>query len=1679
MESEIIPYHFFDTHSPILHGVEPRTGKFHTYMPIASLVGNEGRGPTLDLNIFYSPDIYDDNFGNWALRFTNEHVLVDKKYLMLHLKNGEAWSLYNTQSWPPTFKRTKGAPGEIKITQKDGITETLTAYFYNNKALPLKKEIPNASVTTPKKITSPSGLTLTIEWETRGEKLPPRLKSIRDEKTALLNVSYSESRELIIFEIYPDTKQKQTYQFKIDKPGTVEASLKTIEKPDTPTTKNFQYISRKLSSVEDSSGLKDEIFYDTSGKVSRHACSANGIKLSDRTYSYSATPAENVTTLTRVIEGNPRTTFHYNADGVQIKEVHTQGDCVHTIQMASIWASNKLATTTHNNYQKNGFSRTEVSTSTVDAFGNLTGTADDGITTEWTYYRGAPKEEDVILRTYTKTDASGPLGWLGWVGDNLNPIGLINGLVNKQGLTWGTIEDRAKTQSRFKTESGKIDYNLPVDIICPGDPNFFRVHPESEKIFTYRENKRIDLKWTFYGYTELPTKDPSLAGSAVKPSIKLTIFDPAVTEDFKKLKPKQNGKMTVEAMEYYVDSRDPIAFDRVKTLTQYLLDENGSEVPLSKLKTEFGYQVKDNRLTTTSTLKSADGLSVITSRTVSALTGELIETIDGVGNKTSYEYDNSGRLISTSEFDQRAEARNKTLFQYEIVNGLQCITTKFPSGDSYREEHDALGRVVTTKHHSPIIKDWMTLSTTTYDELGREKQTVEFDCAPEGKKPMSRTMQTFYDNWGQPSKVLINGKEAFHSEYDPINRRLSKWRKSGDYSNGIRINILDTPSGGSQREEQIFVNDKVTHTTSYIYDNWGRLKTQKPSQGPASEYEYDHFGRMTKIASANLMVYNAYPAHSSAATVISTKIQATDAYTIGQRKTDGLGRINEVSIGGRKQTYTYADSGPLGEGSLKGSNFHSVKTASYESSYDRMTGRFSNKTTGYPDGGSSNTHLIYSLRGLLLESQDTFGNTTQHDYDSLGRPTKSTSNQVDTRLSYYDNGSLKEQTVTHNESKRSMIVTYVYDELLRESERRFKLIGFADLIIKRTYLGAWLASSDMFEAEKLLRSEKFTYTPDGRLASYQCSGSQMPVDPQGKKLAKQVFTYDGLGNITQCINTFDQGENTSLFTYDTTDRAQLKSIKHTLAPYPQTTCSYDEIGRLKEDFNGQTLSYNEASKPSYLKAGAGKAFSNYEYMYDSLGRQVACFGTDYYEKYYYLGQRQYARSGRMTVGGKSIDRTLLLLNESDACILQQQKIVATDGKPNISNSFELMDANGSLVASYDLSTNRPTYFAYTPFGYRPDDWSKPSWLGFNGQPIDRVTNTYHLGNGYRVYDPANQHFQAPDSLSPFGAGGLNGYSYCSNNPINFSDPSGHAQVVHQYSVMTHQPFLYNPVVRAVMVGGIGIALAPFTGGASAGWTAAAMGLAVTSAAFGVASAALEESNPELSSALGWASLGTGLAGAGAGLVGAKLAARSAMLAASAERAVFSGTGTAVAGGGRVVRMGGTMRSLRQLDDELFMFVDTHKNLQRLNIGVHGKDLTLMEKAMNSSSTMILNNAEHSASDLLFLLNKKGIDPNVYDYVRLLMCYSGNGGAASFAAQFRQLINTPVKGYIGSVSVNYGASNMSRLFKGASAGGPQGERALTDMFAKQMKHTVYKTNPYLPDKHAELFADFTFDSIRFP
>lgn len=99
-----------------------------------------------------------------------------------------------------------------------------------------------------------------------------------------------------------------------------------------------------------------------------------------------------------------------------------------------------------------------------------------------------------------------------------------------------------------------------------------------------------------------------------------------------------------------------------------------------------------------------------------------------------------------------------------------------------------------------------------------------------------------------------------------------------------------------------------------------------------------------------------------------------------------------------------------------------------------------------------------------------------------------------------------------------------------------------------------------------------------------------------------------------------------------------------------------------------------------------------------------------------------------------------------------------------------VDLKNSVLAELDASN--PNRLAYSPYGHQSAQLGVMTRLGFNGELREVNPEWYLLGNGYRAFNPRLMRFHSPDSLSPFGKGGLNAYAYCGGEPVMNSDPTG-------------------------------------------------------------------------------------------------------------------------------------------------------------------------------------------------------------------------------------------------------------------------------------------------------------------
>ncbi|MGF6163524.1 MULTISPECIES: RHS repeat-associated core domain-containing protein [Pseudomonas] len=164
------------------------------------------------------------------------------------------------------------------------------------------------------------------------------------------------------------------------------------------------------------------------------------------------------------------------------------------------------------------------------------------------------------------------------------------------------------------------------------------------------------------------------------------------------------------------------------------------------------------------------------------------------------------------------------------------------------------------------------------------------------------------------------------------------------------------------------------------------------------------------------------------------------------------------------------------------------------------------------------------------------------------------------------------------------------------------------------------------------------------------------------------------------------------------------------------------------------------------------------YHYDPLDRVANCAPLNQ------SGIQRFYRKNRLATEIQGQVQHSMLEREEQPLAQQQRQAGRID------SVLLATDLQRSVL--YSLSLGQHQRPVYSPYGHRSPEGGLISLLGFNGERRDPVTGHYLLGNGYRAFDPVLMRFNSPDSLSPFGKGGVNAYAYCLGDPVNKVDPLG-------------------------------------------------------------------------------------------------------------------------------------------------------------------------------------------------------------------------------------------------------------------------------------------------------------------
>ncbi|WP_339538228.1 RHS repeat domain-containing protein [Pseudomonas sp. RA_15y_Pfl2_54] len=1019
--------------------------------------------------------------------------------------------------------------------------------------------------------------------------------------------------------------------------------------------------------------------------------------------------------------------------------------------------------------------------------------------------------------------------------------------------------------------------------------------------------------------------------------------------------------------------------------------------------TQFSYELEGIRLRVTSSTQGFDGSLQTSEAVLSTLTGLQVSEVGIDGERIEHEYDAIGRAVcKTVAPGTPYAAATRWAFLAASKQQPATMVTTDPAGGEQRVTYDGLERVIAVqeKDCDRPDEDGLIASRTLYcalhDSAGHKVEVTLTDWRD--GKPYPLITRYEFDNWGQVCKTFHADGRVEHSEADPVLRQQTNWLQGM----GKTVTLINE-FGKPLRVESFNLKHKSLGKTDYTYDGFGRTTSQTDPAGNTTRYEYDVFDRMIRsvLPDASEVVTD-YADHSDEALPVGIQV---DGKVLGRQTYDGLNRLTQSTVGGRKseagyeagfsqpQWYKSADGKKIEFTYLRhrGGLLTERKAGALLTTltYDPVNGHpltciengRERRFTYYPSGRvksetttygaiSKATSFTYSLEGRPITCIDVLGSERRSEYDDHGRLLSTLQGSLKTEFHYNIQTGMLEWTKTEETSiKRQMITRFTYDDIGREICRTFQVKGQPDQTLASTYtLAGKLAQKVSRRGTQVLRDEQFVYDVRGRLIQYDCAGPLKPRDPYGKEIAQQTFTFDALDNLLTVQTRFPLGVNLTTFSYDNPDPVQLSAVKHSHVDYPSAvTLEYDANGRMIKDDQARTLAYDAFGRLEQLTSAAGSVIRGYHYDgFDHLV-ELSQPNTTTAQRYYHEGRVANEVSG-----------------ENSSSVLRHGGLLVGQQQLGLKAGAQLFgtDQQQSVLAA--LGEEQLTDCTYSPYGHRPAEGGLFSLAGFNGEQLDPVTGLYLLGNGYRAYSPTLMRFLAPDNMSPFGEGGLNAYAYCLGDPVNRVDPTGH---------ISWQSIL------GIGLSVLGIVASVLTMGAATPWAAAALGLAVASGLAGIASELVNHYAPDSSAgeALGWISAGLGLASLGTGLAaGAKAAVNAGRKLASAFQSGLSSRGAGKAAkafakgkGAKAAAKAQSAKATARVEDEVeqkWTVVRPKDKMNFLNIEARNASETrvklfiqLIEEGNSPTSAAALLHAEYtplkgpssSSSRLMHLYLSKG------------------------------------------------------------------------------------------------------------
>jgi RHS repeat-associated protein len=774
------------------------------------------------------------------------------------------------------------------------------------------------------------------------------------------------------------------------------------------------------------------------------------------------------------------------------------------------------------------------------------------------------------------------------------------------------------------------------------------------------------------------------------------------------------------------------------------LDQNGAAMPARTTTTSYGTRCQlpesvTNALNQTTAIAYRYDLGLKASAT------------DPNGITVAWTYDDFGRKIKETRPDSTYTTWSFTDCVSTSCWGtgdlrFQTTETLFNSAGSAVRAHetfaDGLDRVRYDEGNR-VLGVWNT-QITSYDSLGRKQEVqLPYSSASNGyhiytydvgNRPITDTLYTSSGTQYRQIQLGYQGQTAFVT--DPNGKTITKVT---DVAGKLRW-VTDPPEG---------VHGAAAGTTKYTYDSFDNLVTIVDAIGATSQYAYNIRGFKTGSTDAD-----------------------TGSWTFTP---DSLNELtSQKDANAQITSFTY---------DLLG----------------RMLTRLEPESatpTSWVYGNSAALHEIGQLHSVTKPD----GYAESYAYDSIGRPQTKiyTEDGTNYQFDYAYNTLGAPDTLTYPTSTSGFRFQfkYLYDSAGYLNEVQDASAGTAFW----TLTGANDNSAPTMEVLGNAVSVATGYTPWTNEMVTRTEGSGGSTT----NLQNLSYTWDLNGNLSKRVD--NRQSLTEGFTLDALNR--LSTV--TLNNVQTLSVIYDQAGDITNKSDVGAYTYGNAAHPHAVTAAgswnigydlngnmnsrAGGAIFSYSY---NLPSQINYNGSSSQFNYDSSHQRwkQVANYAGTTETIHYIGGLLQIVTRGTNPTEYRHQIPAgsstavytrrSDGTTG--TYYATSDHLGSADLVMDSAANVLVRESFSPFGARRgSNWqSIPSTQdytaiqsttrqGFTGHEMLDAVGLIHM-NG-RVYDPTIGRFLSADSvIQSLGATqSINPYSYAWNDPLRYTDPSGHS-----------------------------------------------------------------------------------------------------------------------------------------------------------------------------------------------------------------------------------------------------------------------------------------------------------------